>query len=166
MKIIFLASSYKMYVQLKNWMKGFVIFFILKIINGKVWWFYLYAPVHTGAAPVPAPVCTRFFCIAPVNWCGAERCQCKNTGAHHISLLYTGVLVWCKKILVQAHRCMVDFLCCTGPCTGAFKNFSFRSSLAIALADHVLATKMTIFSFPSVAMSMTDEAPCNANNSN
>ena len=76
-------------------------------------------------APVLAPVCTIFLFNAPVSWCGAERCWCKYTGAHHISLLYTGVLVWCKNFLVQAHRCMVDFLCCTGACTGAFKNFSF-----------------------------------------
>ena len=156
MKIIFLASSYKMYVQLKNYMKGFVIFFILKIINGKVWWFYLYAPVHTGAAPVPAPVCTRFFCIAPVNWCGAERCRCKNTGAHHISLLYTGVLVWCKKILVQAHRCMVDFLCCTGACTGAFKNFSFApvccTGVVRDFGAHHIPDKYCIIEVPTIKL--------------
>ena len=131
MKIIFLASSYKMYVQLKNYMKGFVIFFILKIINGKVWWFYLYAPVllqcqhrcapdfsvlhrWTGAvlkdAGARTPVRTTFHSYTPVCWCGAKKFWCKHTGAWWIFSV-APVLAPVHSKIFPLHRCAAPVWC-------------------------------------------------------
>ena len=85
MKVIFLASSYKMYVQLKNYMKGFVIFFYIKNYKWK-------------------GLVILFICT------GAHRCcSSASTGVHQIFLYCTGELVRCWKMPVQEHRCAPHF---------------------------------------------------------
>ena len=122
----------------KKSLYNFIINDNYKKLNGldvrwKVLWILLYQKLHIDRfsdyflhSPVLAPVCTRLFFIAPVKWCGAERCWCKYTGVHHISLSTPvcscgAKIFWCKH---TGAWWIFSFAC-----TGAFKNWSFAPVL-------------------------------------
>ena len=92
----------------KKSLYNFIINDNYKKLNGldvrwKVLWILLYQKLHIERFSdyfLHSLVCTgvstgvhQLFFIAPVKWCGAERCWCKYTGVHHISL--STPVCWC-----------------------------------------------------------------------